>query len=82
METSRVNPEDWFLPVNLLSVVLAVVRGQRERWEPEHDDDLQALITQKQQAERNTARLRRIDPMHPQPNPAHALWDARHPGRR
>jgi hypothetical protein len=70
--------------VTLLEVVLAVLRGQHVRWNPDEDETVQALRKDRDQSHRNAARLRRVDALPPldgRPGPAQALWHARNGGR-
>ena len=64
--------------VNLWRVVLDVLTGRRERWNPEEDDTVRYLRTQKAAAAAEAQRLRR----RADGDPGFALLDARDGGRR
>jgi hypothetical protein len=84
MEAPGSCAETWGDPVTLLEVVLAVLRGQHVRWNPDEDETVQALRKDRDQSHRNAARLRRVDALPPldgRPGPAQALWHARNGGR-
>jgi hypothetical protein len=80
MEAPGSCAETWGDPVTLFEVVLAVLRGQHVRWNPDEDETVQALRKERDQSHRNATRLRRIDALHQldgRPSPARALWHAR-----
>jgi hypothetical protein len=84
MEAPGPCAETWGVPVNLVDVVVAVLRGHPPRWNPDEDETVQELRKDRDQSHRNAARLRRIDVLRQlddRPSAARALLHARNGGQ-